>query len=55
MCPIPCAVTLSTVPLPCYLSNVNSEFQPLADALYWEKVGRARRIQHEDRMKAWEI
>ena len=31
---------------------MNSEFKPLADALYWEKVERARRMKPEDRMKA---
>lgn len=31
---------------------MSSEFQPLADALYWEKVERARRIKPEDRMQA---
>jgi hypothetical protein len=29
---------------------MNSEFQPLADALYWEKVERARRMKPEERM-----
>jgi hypothetical protein len=29
---------------------MNSEFQPLADALYWEKVERARRTPPEERM-----
>jgi hypothetical protein len=28
------------------------EFQTLADALYWEKVERARGMKPEDRMKA---
>lgn len=31
---------------------MNSEFQQLADALYWEKVERARRMKPEDRMQA---
>lgn len=32
--------------------NMSNDFQPLADALYWEKVERARRMQPEDRMRA---
>ena len=31
---------------------MNSEFQQLADTLYWEKVERARRMKLEDRMQA---
>lgn len=31
---------------------MNNEFQPLADALYWEKVERARRMKPEDRMQS---
>ena len=31
---------------------MNSEFQQLADTLYWEKVERARRMKPEDRMQA---
>jgi len=31
---------------------MESEFQALADKLYWQKVERARRIKPEDRMKA---
>jgi hypothetical protein len=31
---------------------MNSEFQILADALFWEKVDRARRMKPEDRLKA---
>lgn len=30
----------------------NTEFKPLADALYREKYERARRMKPEDRMKA---
>ena len=33
-----------------YTFDMNSDFQPLAGALYWEKVERARRIKPEDRM-----
>ena len=29
---------------------MSSEYQPLADALYWEKVERARRMKPEERM-----
>ena len=29
---------------------MNPEFQPLADALYWERVARARRMTPEERM-----
>jgi hypothetical protein len=31
---------------------MNDEFKALADALYWEKIERARKISPEDRMKA---
>ena len=31
---------------------MNSEFQSLADALFWEKVERARGMKPEDRMQA---
>jgi hypothetical protein len=31
---------------------MDSEFQPLANTLYWEKLERARRMRPEDRMKA---
>ena len=31
---------------------MNTEFQDLADTLYWEKVERARTMKPEDRMKA---
>ena len=31
---------------------MNNEFQLLADALYWEKVERARKLSPEERMKA---
>ncbi len=31
---------------------MNSEFKPLADALYWEKIERARKLTPEERMKA---
>jgi hypothetical protein len=31
---------------------MNPEFQRLADALYWEKVERARRLSPEERMHA---
>jgi hypothetical protein len=31
---------------------MNNEFQPLADALYWEKVERARKLSPEERMAA---
>ena len=31
---------------------MNTNFQDLADTLYWEKVERARSINPEDRMKA---
>ena len=30
--------------------EMSSEYQPLADALYWEKVERARRMKPEERM-----
>lgn len=33
-------------------SIVNTDFQLLADTLYWEKVERAQRMKPEDRMKA---
>ena len=31
---------------------MNLDFKPLADALYWEKVERARKVPPEERMKA---
>ena len=31
---------------------MESEFKALADALYWEKIERARKVSPEDRMKA---
>ncbi len=31
---------------------MNSEVKLLADALFWEKLGRARAMKPEDRMKA---
>jgi hypothetical protein len=31
---------------------MNSDFQPLADALYWERVERARRLTPEQRLMA---
>ena len=31
---------------------MNSDFQPLADALYWERVERARRLMPEQRLMA---
>lgn len=31
---------------------MNNEFQPLVDALYWEKVERARKLSPEERMHA---
>jgi hypothetical protein len=31
---------------------MNSDFQPLADALYWEHVERARRLTPEQRLMA---
>jgi hypothetical protein len=30
--------------------EMSSEYQPLADALYWEKVERTRRMKPEERM-----
>lgn len=34
------------------IPGMNTDFQLLADTLYWEKVERARRMKPEDRMKA---
>ena len=31
---------------------MNLDFKPLADALYWEKIERARKVPPEERMKA---
>jgi hypothetical protein len=31
---------------------MSDEFKPLADALYWERIERARRMTPEERMKA---
>ena len=31
---------------------MNLDFKPLADALYWEKIERARKVPPEARMKA---
>ena len=31
---------------------MNAEFKTLADALYWERIDRARKMSPEERMKA---
>ena len=38
------------MPPRCYKTDMNDEFKLLADALYWEKIERARKMTGEERM-----